>query len=79
MRNSGMDELQTGIKIGRRNINNLRYVCESESEVAQSCPTLSDPMDAPLQSHSEEGQDGPALQCLCVSKEQAILVPAPQG
>ena len=25
MRNSGMDELQTGIKIGRRNINNLRY------------------------------------------------------
>ena len=26
MRNSGMDELQTGIKIGRRNINNLRYV-----------------------------------------------------
>ena len=25
MRNAGLDELQTGIKIGRRNINNLRY------------------------------------------------------
>ena len=25
MRNSGMDELQTGIKIGGKNINNLRY------------------------------------------------------
>ena len=26
MRNAGLDELQTGIKIGGRNINNLRYV-----------------------------------------------------
>ena len=26
MRNSGMDEAQTGIKIARKNINNLRYV-----------------------------------------------------
>ena len=26
MRNVGLDELQAGIKIGRRNINNLRYV-----------------------------------------------------
>ena len=25
MRNSGLDELQAGIKTGRRNINNLRY------------------------------------------------------
>ena len=25
MRNSGLDELQAGIKEGRRNINNLRY------------------------------------------------------
>ena len=28
MRNAGLDELQAGIKIGRRNINNLRYVNE---------------------------------------------------
>ena len=25
MRNAGLDEAQTGIKIARRNINNLRY------------------------------------------------------
>ena len=25
MRNSGLDEAQAGIKLGRRNINNLRY------------------------------------------------------
>ena len=25
MRNSGLDEAQAGIKIGRRNVNNLRY------------------------------------------------------
>ena len=25
MRNAGLDELQAGLKIGRRNINNLRY------------------------------------------------------
>ena len=29
MRNAGLDELQAGIKIGRRNINNLRHVDES--------------------------------------------------
>ena len=39
MRNAGLDELQTGIKIGGRNINNLRYVdattlmAESEKEL----------------------------------------------
>ena len=39
MRNTGLDELQSGIKIGGRNINNLRYaddttlVTESEKEL----------------------------------------------
>ena len=39
MRNSGLDEAQAGIKIGRRNINNLRYadnttlMTESEEEL----------------------------------------------
>ena len=39
MRNAGLDELQTGIKTGRRNINNLWYVddtnlmAESEEEL----------------------------------------------
>ena len=38
MRNGGLDELQTGIKIAERNINNLRYkddttlTAESEEE-----------------------------------------------
>ena len=39
MRNAGLDEAQSGIKIARRNINNLRYaddttlVAESEEEL----------------------------------------------
>ena len=39
MRNAGLDELQAGIKIGRRKINNLRYaddntlMAESEEEL----------------------------------------------
>ena len=39
MRNAGLDELEAGIKIGRRNINNLRYaddttiMAESEEEL----------------------------------------------
>ena len=39
MRNSGLEEAQAGIKIARRNINNLRYaddttlVAESEEEL----------------------------------------------
>ena len=34
-RNAGLDELQVGIKIGRRNINNLRYV-DDTTLVAES-------------------------------------------
>ena len=38
MRNAGLDEAQTGIKIARRNINNLRYADDTtlraESEEA---------------------------------------------
>ena len=39
MRNAGLDELQVGIKISRRNINNLRYadgitlMAETEEEI----------------------------------------------
>ena len=39
MRNTGLDEAQTGIKIARRNINNLRYADDTtlmaESEELQ--------------------------------------------
>ena len=40
MRNAGLDEVQAGIKIARRNINNLRYADDStfmaESEELKS-------------------------------------------
>ena len=42
MRNSGLEEAQAGIKIARRNINNLRYVggttfmAENEEELKAS-------------------------------------------
>ena len=42
MRNAGLDEAQVGIKIARRNINNLRYaddtthMAENEEEVRAS-------------------------------------------
>ena len=74
MRNAGMDEAQTGIKIAGRNISNLRYAddttfmaeskqelkslfmkMKSESEVAQSCPTLHDPVDCSLPGSSVHG------------------------
>ena len=35
MRNAGLDEVQTGIKIARRNINNLRYA-DDTSLMAES-------------------------------------------
>ena len=43
MRNTGLDEAQAGIKITRRNINNLRYaddiilMAENEEELKTSC------------------------------------------
>ena len=49
MRNAGLEEVQTGIKIAGRNINNLRYADSSSAAAAkllQSCPTLCDPIDS---------------------------------
>ena len=46
MRNTGLDEAQAGIKIARRNINNLRYaddttlMAESEEELKNLLMTL---------------------------------------
>ena len=54
MRNAGLELAQTGIKISRRNINNLRYadntifITESAAAAAKShqlCLTLCDPID----------------------------------
>ena len=44
MRNARLDQLQATIKIGGRNINNLRYV-DAATKSRQSCPTLCDPID----------------------------------
>ena len=32
MKNAGLDEAQAGVKIARRNIHNLRYTDDTESE-----------------------------------------------
>ena len=37
MRNAGLDKLQTGIKIDRRNINNLNSTLLAESEEELKC------------------------------------------
>ena len=36
MRNAGLEETQAGIKIGRRNINNLRYADDTSEEELKS-------------------------------------------
>ena len=44
MRNTGLEEAQTGIKIAGRNINNLRYADDTtlmaESEEELKCPLM---------------------------------------
>ena len=49
MRNTGLEEAQAGIKIARRNINNLRYADAAAAAAAavsiQLCPTLCHPID----------------------------------
>ena len=36
MRNAGLEETQAGIKIARRNINNLRYADDTTRQMAES-------------------------------------------
>ena len=43
MRNAGLDELQAGIKIGRRNINNIRYA-DNTILMAESKEKLKSPL-----------------------------------
>ena len=43
MRNAGLDELQAGIKIGRRNINNLSYM-DNITLMAESQEELKSPL-----------------------------------
>ena len=44
MKNAWLDELQAGIKIGRRNINNLRYV-DDTTLMAESKGGTKEPLD----------------------------------
>ena len=40
MRNSGLEETQAGIKLARRNINNLRYVDDTMAESEEELKSL---------------------------------------
>ena len=44
MRNAGLDEAQAGIKIARRNINNLRYA-DDTTLMAESDEATKEPLD----------------------------------
>ena len=59
MRNTGMDEAQTGIKIARRNINNLTYV-DDTTLMAESKEELK----SPLMKVKEEFCQRPSLHLL---------------
>ena len=57
MRNAGLDEAQAGIKIARRNINNLRYtdgttfMAESEEELSVTWSVYGHPYFQCVPSH----------------------------
>ena len=50
MRNAGLEETQTGIKIARRNLNNLRYA-DDTALMAESEEELKEPLN-----ESERGE-----------------------
>ena len=43
MQNARLDEAQAGIKVARRNINNLRYA--DDTTLMAECEELKDPLD----------------------------------
>ena len=45
MRNTGLDEAQAGIKIAKRNIDNLRYADEEGNGTSIQYSCLENPMD----------------------------------
>ena len=63
MRNSGMDEAQAGIKIARRNINNLRYtddtnlMAESEKELKSLLMKGKEETEKLLEAQHSENED----------------------
>ena len=63
MRNPGLDEAQAGIKIARRNINNLRYaddttlVAESEEELKSLLMKVKEENENWLKTQHSENED----------------------
>ena len=91
MRNAGLEEAQAGIKTDGRDINNLRYaddttlmaeseeelksLDESEREVAQSCPTLSNPMDFSLPCSFVHGSfQTSVLECIAIFRSYTLKI-----
>ena len=72
MRNAGVDETQAGIKIARRNINNLRYAddttltAESEKELKSLLMVKEESEKVWLKAqHSESKDNGIWSHCCC--------------
>ena len=84
MRNAELEEAQAGMKMAGRNINNLRYAddttlmaeSESESEVAQCCPTLWDPMGM---AESEEELKSLLMKVKVESEKIGLKLPSLHG
>ena len=63
MRNAGLDKAQAGIKIARRNINNLRYaddtilMAESEEELKSLLMEVKEEMKSWLKTQYSENED----------------------
>ena len=63
MRNAGLDEAQTGIKIARRNINNLRYaddttlLAESKEELKSVLMKVKEEGESCLKSQYSKNED----------------------
>ena len=63
MRNSGLEETQAGIKIARRNINNLRYaddttlMAESEEKLKSLLMKVKEKSESWLKAQNSENED----------------------
>ena len=74
MRNAGLEEAQAGIKIARRNINNLRYA-DDTTLMAESEEELKKPLD-----ESESGERKSWLKTQhSTNDDHGILVPSLHG
>ena len=73
MRNTGLEEAQAGIKISRRNINNLRYA-DDTTLMAESAEKLKS-----LLMKVKEESEKIALKLNIQKRKIMALVPSPHG